>query len=96
MLYVWPQNLHLCNVLIFRDGDKTKLLHDYSAFPAVTKRLEQISEVTQQLQDLKSGITQTLELFTFDYVTVSGQEFLIEIKQTQKKCIPDTWRKVSE
>jgi DNA mismatch repair protein MSH3 len=83
-------------VLIFRNGDETKLLHDYSAFPAVTKRFEQISAVTRQLQDLKPGITQMLGLFTFDYVTVSGQEFLIEIKQNQKKSIPNSWRKISE
>ncbi|XP_023724696.1 DNA mismatch repair protein Msh3 isoform X2 [Cryptotermes secundus] len=87
------QNL---NPMAARNGDKTKLLHDYSAFPAVTKRLEQISAVTRQLQDLKPGITRTLGLFRFDYVTVSGQEFLIEIKQNQKKSIPSSWRKISE
>jgi DNA mismatch repair protein MSH3 len=83
-------------VLTFRDGDKTKLLHDYSAFPAVTKRLEQISAVTRQLQDLRSGIAQTLGLLRFDYVAVSGQEFLIEMKQTQKTSVPNSWRKISE
>jgi len=81
---------------IFRVGDKTQLLHDYSAFPAVTSRLEQISAVIQQLQDLKPGIARTLGLLKFDYVTVSGQEFLIEVKQHQKQTVPRSWRKVSE
>ncbi|GFG34869.1 hypothetical protein Cfor_10396 [Coptotermes formosanus] len=79
-----------------RIGDKTQLLHDYSAFPAVTSRLEKISAVTQILQDLKPGIAQTLGLLKFDYVTVSGQEFLIEVKQHQKLSVPHSWRKVSE
>ncbi|XP_021932992.1 DNA mismatch repair protein Msh3-like isoform X2 [Zootermopsis nevadensis] len=79
-----------------RDGDKTKLLHDYSAFPSVTKRLEQILAVTQHLEDLKPGIAHTLGLLRFDYVMVSGQEFLIEVQQKQKKLVPHSWRKISE
>jgi hypothetical protein len=72
------------------------LLHDYSAFPSVTKRLEQISAATQRLEDLKPGIAGTLGQLKFDYVTVSGQEFLIEVQQKQKKSVPHSWRKISE
>ncbi|XP_069699526.1 DNA mismatch repair protein Msh3-like [Periplaneta americana] len=79
-----------------RDGDKTKLLHDYSAFPSVMKRIDEISSVTKQLDNLKPAIARKLGLLKFDYITVSGQEFLIEVKQNQKKSVPNSWRKISE
>lgn len=72
------------------------MFHDYSAFPSVTKRLEQISAATQCLEDLKPAIARALGLLKFDYVTVSGQEFLIEVQQKQKKSVPQSWRKISE
>ncbi|KAJ4433160.1 hypothetical protein ANN_15417, partial [Periplaneta americana] len=78
------------------DGDKTKLLHDYSAFPSVMKRIDEISSVTKQLDNLKPAIARKLGLLKFDYITVSGQEFLIEVKQNQKKSVPNSWRKISE
>ncbi|CAL4122937.1 unnamed protein product, partial [Meganyctiphanes norvegica] len=78
-----------------KEGKKTTLFHDVSGFPDIVKRQEGISEVEQQLKDLKPEISRTLRQPAFTYTTVSGLEYLIEVKNANLKAVPSSWKKVS-
>ncbi|PSN55303.1 DNA mismatch repair protein Msh3 [Blattella germanica] len=90
------QFLQNINEKAAREGDKTQLLNDYSDFPSVVKRLDEISEINKKLDSLKPNLARRLSLMKFDYVTVADQKFLIEVKHNQKINVPNQWRKVSE
>lgn len=57
--------------------------------------LTEIDQITRALNDLKAEICRTLSLPTFNYVTVLGQEYLIEVKNDRIKAVPSNWRKIS-
>lgn len=79
----------------FREGDKTKLLKDFTAFPKVTQLMKEVRDVSKSLDDLRPEIAQRLSLFSTQYTCVSGQEYLIEVKNTNVKCVPENWKKIS-
>ncbi|XP_026289767.1 DNA mismatch repair protein Msh3 [Frankliniella occidentalis] len=83
------------NVTAAKEGNKTKLLKDFSAFPNVLKFMSDIKDTTGALDDLRPEIASKLSLFSVQYTSVSGQEYLIEVKNTNAKCVPANWRKIS-
>ncbi|XP_051924781.1 DNA mismatch repair protein Msh3 isoform X2 [Hippocampus zosterae] len=76
-------------------GNKTELFSDLSGFPVLRERREQIQKVLQEIQDHRKHVRIVLKAPTLDYTTVSGQEFLIEVKNSQSSIVPRDWVKVS-
>lgn len=75
-------------------GNKTELFSDLSGFPLLRKRREQIQSVVGQIQDHRKDIRRTLKAPALDYTTVSGQEFLIEVKNSLSSTVPPDWVKI--
>uniref|UniRef100_A0A8C6H1Q8 DNA mismatch repair protein MSH3 n=1 Tax=Mus spicilegus TaxID=10103 RepID=A0A8C6H1Q8_MUSSI len=75
-------------------GDKTELFKDLSDFPLIKKRKNEIQEVIHSIQMHLQEFRKILKLPSLQYVTVSGQEFMIEIKNSAVSCIPADWVKV--
>ncbi|XP_012372299.1 DNA mismatch repair protein Msh3 [Octodon degus] len=74
-------------------GDKTELFKDLSNFPLIKKRKDEIQEVTVKIQTHLQEIRKILKNPSAQYVTVSGQEFMIEVKNSAVSCIPADWVK---
>ncbi|CAO2593009.1 DNA mismatch repair protein Msh3, partial [Lemmus lemmus] len=86
--------LKILNEQAAKAGDKTELFKDLSDFPLIKKRKDEIQEVTQSIQMHLQELRKILKLPSLQYVTVSGQEFMIEIKNSAVSCIPADWVKV--
>ncbi|XP_078304585.1 DNA mismatch repair protein Msh3 [Panthera onca] len=86
--------LKLLNEQAAKSGDKTELFKDLSDFPLIKKRKDEIQEVTHRIQIHLQDIRKILKNPSAQYVTVSGQEFMIEIKNSAVSCIPTDWVKV--
>ncbi|XP_072038538.1 DNA mismatch repair protein Msh3-like [Amphiura filiformis] len=78
-----------------KDGDKTKLFVDTSSFPAVKQCQEDIEGVIGELRDHRREVRKVLRQPSLDYITVSGLEFLVEVKNKLLKEVPNDWTKIS-
>uniref|UniRef100_A0AAQ5ZM00 DNA mismatch repair protein MSH3 n=1 Tax=Amphiprion ocellaris TaxID=80972 RepID=A0AAQ5ZM00_AMPOC len=76
-------------------GNKTELFSDLSGFPVLQERTEQIRSVLGEIQDHRRDVRLTLKAPALDYTAVSGQEFLIEVKNSLSSNIPPDWVKIS-
>uniref|UniRef100_A0A4W6CD24 DNA mismatch repair protein MSH3 n=1 Tax=Lates calcarifer TaxID=8187 RepID=A0A4W6CD24_LATCA len=76
-------------------GNKTELFSDLSGFPVLQERREQIQAVLDEIQDHRKEIRLTLKAPALDYTSVSGQEFLIEVKNSLSSTVPPDWVKIS-
>ncbi|KAM3867439.1 DNA mismatch repair protein Msh3 [Diretmus argenteus] len=76
-------------------GDKKELFSDLSSFPVLQERREQIQTVLSEIKDHLKDIRLVLRAPTLDYTTVSGQEFLIEVKNSVSRSVPPDWIKIS-
>ncbi|XP_057596264.1 DNA mismatch repair protein Msh3 isoform X1 [Hippopotamus amphibius kiboko] len=83
--------LKILNEQAAKIGDKTELFKDLSDFPVIKKRKDEIQEVTDKIQTHLQEIRKILKNPSAQYVTVSGQEFLIEVKNSAVSCIPTDW-----
>ncbi|XP_074184883.1 DNA mismatch repair protein Msh3 [Rhinolophus sinicus] len=86
--------LKILNEQAAKIGDKTELFKDLSDFPLIKKRKDEIQGVTDKIQIHLQEIRKILKNPSVQYVTVSGQEFMIEIKNSAVSCIPTDWIKV--
>ncbi|XP_036703139.1 DNA mismatch repair protein Msh3 isoform X1 [Balaenoptera musculus] len=86
--------LKILNEQAAKIGDKTELFKDLSHFPLIKKRKDEIQEVTDKIQTHLQEIRKILKNPSAQYVTVSGQEFMIEVKNSAVSCIPTDWVKV--
>ncbi|XP_058916633.1 DNA mismatch repair protein Msh3 isoform X1 [Kogia breviceps] len=86
--------LKILNEQAAKIGDKTELFKDLSHFPLIKKRKDEIQEVTDKIQTHLQEIRKILNNPSVQYVTVSGQEFMIEVKNSAVSCIPTDWVKV--
>ncbi|KAL2779502.1 DNA mismatch repair protein Msh3 [Daubentonia madagascariensis] len=86
--------LKILNEQAAKIGDKTELFKDLSDFPLIKKRKDEIQEVTDKIQIHLQEIRKILKNPSAQYVTVSGQEFMIEIKNSAVSCVPTDWVKV--
>ncbi|XP_069792575.1 DNA mismatch repair protein Msh3 [Narcine bancroftii] len=78
-----------------RSGDKTQLFRDLTDFPVIQQRKQNIQGVFAQLQQHRREIRLILNKPSLDYITVSGQEFLIEVKNSLLHIVPSEWTKIS-
>ncbi|KAM4876033.1 DNA mismatch repair protein Msh3 [Thomomys bottae] len=86
--------LKVLNEQAAKTGDKTEIFRDLSNFPLIRKRKDEIQEVNDKIQVHLQEIRRILRNPSAQYVTVSGQEFMIEIKNSAISCIPTDWVKV--
>lgn len=86
--------LKILNEQAAKVGDKTELFKDLSDFPLIKQRKDEIQEVTVKIQTHLQEIRKILKNPSVQYVTVSGQEFMIEVKNSAVSCIPPDWVKV--
>ncbi|KAM7415952.1 hypothetical protein PAMA_018156 [Pampus argenteus] len=87
--------LKVLNEKAAKSGKKTELFSDLSGFPVLQERREQIQSVLNEIQDHRKDIRLVLKTPALDYTTVSGQEFLIEVKNSQSSTVPPDWVKIS-
>ncbi|XP_034026554.1 DNA mismatch repair protein Msh3 isoform X2 [Thalassophryne amazonica] len=87
--------LKVLNEKAAKSGDKAELFSDLSSFPLLLERKDQIQTVLGEIQEHRKEIRTTLKAPTLDYVTVSGQEFLIEVKNSLSFSIPTDWVQIS-
>uniref|UniRef100_A0A8C9ZN62 DNA mismatch repair protein MSH3 n=1 Tax=Sander lucioperca TaxID=283035 RepID=A0A8C9ZN62_SANLU len=92
-----PAHSHLkvLNEKAAKSGNKTELFSDLSGFPVLQERREQIQTVIDEIQDHRQEIRLTLKAPALDYTTVSGQEFLIEVKNSLTSAVPPDWVKIN-
>ncbi|XP_030832222.1 DNA mismatch repair protein Msh3 [Strongylocentrotus purpuratus] len=78
-----------------RDGDKTKLFADPSQFPSVHQCMQDIEAVKSKMAEHRQRLRKEVAMPTADYVTVSGNEYMIEVKNSQVKKVPKDWLQIS-
>ncbi|XP_068522312.1 DNA mismatch repair protein Msh3 isoform X1 [Anas acuta] len=87
--------LKILNEEAAKTGDKTQLFKDLTDFPVISKKKEEILEVLSKIQSHLPEIRKQIRNPSAEYVTVSGQEFLIEVKNSHMSCVPSSWVMVS-
>nr|XP_023679827.1 DNA mismatch repair protein Msh3 isoform X1 [Paramormyrops kingsleyae] len=95
MLAPAQQFLNVLNEKAAKAGDKTQLFSDLTGFPVILERKQEIQSVLSEILEHKREVRLVLKNPSLDYVTVSGQEFLIEVKNSVVSAVPQDWVKVS-
>nr|XP_042711815.1 DNA mismatch repair protein Msh3 isoform X5 [Chrysemys picta bellii] len=88
------QYLKILNEEAAKTGDKTQLFKDLTDFPTIRKQKDDIQKMISQIQFHLQEIRQMIKNAHAEYVTVSGQEFLIEVKNSLLSSVPSDWVKV--
>ncbi|KAG9354370.1 hypothetical protein JZ751_001077, partial [Albula glossodonta] len=73
----------------------TQLFADLTDFPVIRKRKEEIEALLSDILEHRREVRLVLRNPSLDYVTVSGQEFLIEVKNSMQSTVPSDWVKIS-
>ncbi|XP_069818946.1 DNA mismatch repair protein Msh3 isoform X2 [Dendropsophus ebraccatus] len=76
-------------------GNKTNLFKDLTEFPKIQKRKAEVQGVISQIQGHLKEICFILRNPSLSYTTVSGQEFLIEVKNALLSSVPSDWVSIS-
>nr|XP_033781367.1 DNA mismatch repair protein Msh3 isoform X3 [Geotrypetes seraphini] len=87
--------LKILNEQAAKAGDKTQLFKDLTDFPVISERKKEIEDLHFQIQRHLQEIRRILKNPSVTYVKVSGQEFLIELKNSLTSFVPADWVKVS-
>ncbi|XP_064358203.1 DNA mismatch repair protein Msh3-like [Dromaius novaehollandiae] len=87
--------LKILNEEAAKSGDKTQLFKDLTDFPVIRKKKEEILDVLSKIQLHLLEIRKQIKNPSAEYVTVSGQEFMIEVKNSLISSVPSTWVMVS-
>ncbi|KAM6362997.1 DNA mismatch repair protein Msh3 isoform 2-T2 [Pluvialis apricaria] len=87
--------LKILNEEAAKTGDKTQLFKDLTDFPVIRKKKEEILDVISKIQLHLPDIRKQIKNPSAEYVTVSGQEFMIEVKNCHKSSVPSDWVMVS-
>ncbi|KGL82034.1 DNA mismatch repair protein Msh3, partial [Tinamus guttatus] len=87
--------LKILNEEAAKSGDKTQLFKDLTDFPVIRKKKEEILDVLSKIQSHLLEIRKQIKNPSAEYVTVSGQEFLVEVKNSLKSSVPSTWVMIS-
>ncbi|XP_068616934.1 DNA mismatch repair protein Msh3 [Brachionichthys hirsutus] len=87
--------LKVLNEKAAKSGNKTELFSDLSSFPVLQKRSEQIHAAVNDILSHRKEIRLTLKAPALDYTSVSGLEFLIEVRNSKSSTVPPDWVKIS-
>ena len=77
------------------EGTMESLFYDYSFSPAVLESREEIRNFEQGFRDHRKEIARALGLSSFEYSSVSGLEYLAEVKVARAKDVPKDWQRMS-
>ena len=67
----------------------------HSSAKYVNAKREEIAALEAKFEAHKEDIMKSLGLFSFKYATVSGLEYLIEVKQSMARSVPKDWTKIN-
>ncbi|XP_030323488.1 DNA mismatch repair protein Msh3 [Calypte anna] len=87
--------LKILNEEAAKTGDKTQLFKDLTDFPVIRKKKEEILDVLSKIQLHLLVIRKQIKNPSAEYVTVSGHEFMIEVKNSHKSSVPSDWVMIS-
>ncbi|XP_046871393.1 DNA mismatch repair protein Msh3 isoform X5 [Hypomesus transpacificus] len=87
--------LKVLNEKAARAGDKKELFSDLTGFPVLQEHHQQIQEVLTDILDHLREVRLTLKTPSLDYTSVSGHEFLIELKNSMSSVVPSDWIKIN-
>ncbi|KAK1792191.1 hypothetical protein P4O66_012148, partial [Electrophorus voltai] len=87
--------LKVLNEKAAKMGDKTELFVELTDFPVIRERKAEIQAVLSAIMEHRRELRLVLHNPTFDYTTVSGQEFLIEVKNSMSSIVPPDWVKIN-
>uniref|UniRef100_A0A8C5HFP6 DNA mismatch repair protein MSH3 n=1 Tax=Gouania willdenowi TaxID=441366 RepID=A0A8C5HFP6_GOUWI len=87
--------LKVLNEKAAQSGNKTELFTDLSGFPVLLERTEQIQAVLDEIHEHRKDVRLMLKAPTLTYTTVSGLEFLIEVKNSLSSTVPADWVKIN-
>lgn len=78
-----------------RSNDMASLFRDFSDYPDLRQCHERVSDIEQKLLLYRREIAAKLGLATFDYKTVSGLPYLVEVPAQRASTMPRDWLKIS-
>eukprot|EP00043_Microstomoeca_roanoka_P000865 m.29608 g.29608 ORF g.29608 m.29608 type:complete len:1050 (-) comp10541_c0_seq3:224-3373(-) len=77
-------------------NDKVSLLIGCdNLFPTKLPLEEKLVTVKESLQEHRRDVAKRLRVASIDYITVSGEEYLIEVARTQSATVPKDWLSIS-
>uniref|UniRef100_A0A9J8BZJ8 DNA mismatch repair protein MSH3 n=1 Tax=Cyprinus carpio carpio TaxID=630221 RepID=A0A9J8BZJ8_CYPCA len=78
-----------------KTGNKTEMFVDLTDFPVIRNRKEEIQSVLSDIMEHRREVRLVLKNPSLDYTTVSGQQFLIEVKNSMSSIVPADWVKIN-
>ncbi|XP_060762961.1 DNA mismatch repair protein Msh3 isoform X3 [Neoarius graeffei] len=87
--------LKVLNEKAAKTGNKTDLFEDLTDFPVIKERKDEIQAVLSEIMEHRRELRIVLRNPSLDYTTMSGQEFLIEVKNSMSSIVPPDWVKIS-
>lgn len=78
-----------------RGDDMSELFQSHEPWPEISEFKEKIHETEQEFTEHLKELRKLLRNSTTSYVTVAGIEFLVEVKNTELKKVPQNWIKIS-
>lgn len=87
--------LKVLNEKAAKTGNKTEMFVDLTDFPVIRKTKEEIESVLLDIMEHRREVRLLLKNPSLDYTTVSGQQFLIEVKNSMSSIVPADWVKIS-
>ncbi|KAJ2666992.1 Mismatch repair protein msh3 [Coemansia sp. RSA 1199] len=87
--------LHQINVSSAKRGDKESLFTHGPLFDTMQTHHKRVATVEQLLDDHVFEVRQLLNDNEFAFKSISGTDYLIDVKNTKAKTVPATWIRVS-
>uniref|UniRef100_A0A8B9H1I2 DNA mismatch repair protein MSH3 n=1 Tax=Astyanax mexicanus TaxID=7994 RepID=A0A8B9H1I2_ASTMX len=87
--------LKVLNENAAKTGNKTELFADLTDFPVIEQRKDQIQNILSDIMEHRRELRLILRNPSLNYATVSGQEFLIEVKNSMSSVVPPDWVKIN-
>ncbi|CAE6520424.1 unnamed protein product [Rhizoctonia solani] len=78
-----------------RDNDKTELWVDSEKYPAIDEAKFGILSVESELEDHLKEIREILKKPNAKYISVSGIDYLIEVRNGDTKKVPVSWQRIN-
>lgn len=83
------------NLEALKSNNKTNLFINETQFPDIVEQKSAIKGIRREIDEYRKTVQQILKVPSFTYSTVSGVEFLIEVKNDLMSRVPQDWIKIS-
>ncbi|TRY63020.1 hypothetical protein TCAL_00792 [Tigriopus californicus] len=74
-----------------KKSDFVHVFKDWNFLSTVAERKRALTDLEMEMENYRQEIKKILRLSTFQYTTVSGAEYLIEVKRKENRIVPDDW-----